>query len=185
MVRRSRALFASLVASIRSRSARQGPSFGSGWTSREYSKQVAPERSTLRTVLRDTFSSRTISLIDFPLTKCSRRIRPIVSTTSIPPPPTRVPQAGSLCDSSQTGSKLDADHPSTGVNLPRRNTGGLVPEQVAAFITAQQDFTPNIVVLDTLATAIAGEDENSSKAVNDPDWTVGIKLGRDRNGSYW
>jgi hypothetical protein len=38
------------------------------------------------------------------------------------------------------------------------------PEQVAAFITAQQDFAPNIVVLDTLATAIAGEDENSSKA---------------------
>jgi putative transposase len=76
----------------------------------------------LRTVLRDTFSSRTISLIDFPLTKCSRRIRPIVSTTSIPPPPTRVPQAGSLCNSSLTGSKLDADHPSTGVNLTRRNT---------------------------------------------------------------
>jgi hypothetical protein len=39
----------------------------------------------------------------------SRRIRPIVSTTSIPPPPTRVPQAGGLCNSSLTGSKLDAD----------------------------------------------------------------------------
>jgi hypothetical protein len=38
------------------------------------------------------------------------------------------------------------------------------PEEVAAFIKAQQDFGPNIVVLDTLATAIAGEDESSSKA---------------------
>ena len=38
------------------------------------------------------------------------------------------------------------------------------PEEVAAFIRAQQDFRPNIVVLDTLATAIAGEDENSSRA---------------------
>jgi len=38
------------------------------------------------------------------------------------------------------------------------------PEEVAAFIKARQDFNPNIVVLDTLATAIAGEDENSSKA---------------------
>ena len=38
------------------------------------------------------------------------------------------------------------------------------PEEVAAFIEAQKDFKPDIVVLDTLATAIAGEDENSSKA---------------------
>ena len=60
-----------VVASILSRSARQGPSFGSGWTSRAYSKQIAPERSTLRTVLRETFSSRTSCLIDLPLTKCS------------------------------------------------------------------------------------------------------------------
>jgi AAA domain/Bifunctional DNA primase/polymerase, N-terminal len=37
-------------------------------------------------------------------------------------------------------------------------------DEVAAFIEAQQDFSPNIVVLDTLATAIAGEDENSSRA---------------------
>ena len=38
------------------------------------------------------------------------------------------------------------------------------PEEVAAFIEAQKDFEPSIIVLDTLATAIAGEDENSSKA---------------------
>ena len=36
--------------------------------------------------------------------------------------------------------------------------------QVTAFIKAQADFSPNIVVLDTLATATAGEDENSSRA---------------------
>jgi hypothetical protein len=37
-------------------------------------------------------------------------------------------------------------------------------DQVTAFIEAQRDLNPDIVVLDTLATAIAGEDENSSKA---------------------
>jgi hypothetical protein len=39
-------------------------------------------------------------------------------------------------------------------------------DQVRAFIEAQQDLGPDIVVLDTLATAIAGEDENSSKAAS-------------------
>src|SRR5947209_5689547 len=87
-----------------------------------YSKEVAPDRRTLRTVLRDTFSARTISLIDLPRTKCSRLIRPIVSTTSIPRHPLASP-SGSACTSLRKGgSKLDADHPSTGVNLPRRNT---------------------------------------------------------------
>jgi hypothetical protein len=43
-----------------------------------------PRSKNLRTVLRDMFRSRAISLIDLPLTKCSRRIRPIVSTISIP-----------------------------------------------------------------------------------------------------
>src|SRR3982074_3949509 len=38
----------------------------------------------LRTVFRDTFRSRAISLIVLPLMKCSRRIRAIVSTISIP-----------------------------------------------------------------------------------------------------
>jgi Bifunctional DNA primase/polymerase, N-terminal/AAA domain len=40
----------------------------------------------------------------------------------------------------------------------------MAANDVTAFIEAQQDFMPNIVVLDTLATALAGEDENSSKA---------------------
>ncbi len=39
-----------------------------------------------------------------------------------PPPPARIPKRISLHITAQRGSKLDADHPSTGVNLPRRNT---------------------------------------------------------------
>ena len=45
-------------------------------------------------MLRDMFRSRAIYLIDFPLTKCSRRIRPIVSTISIPHRPLQT-KAGS------------------------------------------------------------------------------------------
>jgi hypothetical protein len=82
---------ASFAASIWSRSSGHGPTFGRGCTWRPYSKAVAPERSTLRTVFRDTFSSRTISLIDLPLIKCSRLIRPIVSTTCIPHHPLASP----------------------------------------------------------------------------------------------
>src|SRR5207302_5974421 len=52
---------------------------------RSYSNEVTPDRRTLRTVFRDTLRSRAISLIVLPLRKCSRRIRPIVSTVSIPP----------------------------------------------------------------------------------------------------
>src|SRR5207237_10006609 len=58
--------------------------FGRGWTSRSYANDVAPDRTTLRTVFRDTRRSRAISLIALPLRKYSRRIRPIVSTVSIP-----------------------------------------------------------------------------------------------------
>src|ERR1700761_104932 len=43
----------------------------------------AAERNPLRTTFRDRPSSRQISLIGLPCTKCSRRIFPIVSTTSI------------------------------------------------------------------------------------------------------
>src|SRR5262249_32825472 len=127
-VSRSRTGFASLLESIRSRSARHDPSFGRGCTVRRYSKEVAPERRTLRTVFRDTFSSRTISLIDLPLTKRSRLIRAIVSTTNIPPTTRSNPERVSLHVTAQRRSKLDADHPSTGVDLPRRNT----PEDIAS-----------------------------------------------------
>jgi len=43
-----------------------GVDFGSGWTSRSYSNDVALERSTLRTTLRESFSSRQIALIGLP-----------------------------------------------------------------------------------------------------------------------
>jgi hypothetical protein len=46
-----------------------------------------------RTVLRNILRSRAISLIDFPLVKCSRRIPPIVSTTSIPTARSNLKQA--------------------------------------------------------------------------------------------
>jgi hypothetical protein len=36
-------------------------------------------------------------------------------------------------------------------------------EQVEAFVAEYGDFAPNVVVIDTLATATAGEDENTSK----------------------
>src|SRR4029077_12403654 len=39
-----------------------------------------------------------------------------------PPPPARHPKRVSLPVIAKRGSKLDADHPSTGVNLPRRIT---------------------------------------------------------------
>src|SRR5438874_11211427 len=83
-VRCSRAALASFPASSASSSAIHRPSFGLGWTSRSYANDVAPDRTTLRTVFRDTRRSRAISLIALPLRKYSRRIRPIVSTVSIP-----------------------------------------------------------------------------------------------------
>jgi hypothetical protein len=36
-------------------------------------------------------------------------------------------------------------------------------DQVTAFIEAQKDFAPNIVVLDTLATALAGEERIAAR----------------------
>src|SRR5262249_48804127 len=90
---------------------------------RSYSNEVAPDRSTLRTVFRDTFRSRAISLIVLPLRKCSRRIRPIVSTVSIPPPPASN-QSEQRIRPNGRGSILDADPPAQGVKIARRNTLG-------------------------------------------------------------
>src|SRR5271166_846347 len=108
-VNRSRCGFVSFAASSWSRSSRHDPSFGRGCTRRLYSNAVAPERTTLRTVFRDTFNPRAISLIDLPLIKCSRLIRPIVSTTSIPRHPLASP------------SGQPADHIATGVKMGRRS----------------------------------------------------------------
>src|SRR3954463_574629 len=104
-----------------SSSAVHRPSFGRGCTSRSYSAEVAPDRRTLRTVFRDTLRSRAISLIVLPLRKCSRRIRPIVSTVSIPPPPASN-QSEQRIRPNGRGSILDADNPAQGVKIARRNT---------------------------------------------------------------
>src|SRR5712675_2428089 len=92
--------------------------------SRSYSNDVSPDRSTLRTVFRDTLRSRAISLIVLPLRKCSRRIRPIVSTVSIPSPPASN-QSEQRIRPNGRGSILDADNPAQGVKIARRNTSTL------------------------------------------------------------
>src|SRR6266480_2144530 len=89
--------------------------------SRSYSNDVSPDRSTLRTVFRDTLRSRAISLIVLPLMKCSRRIRPIVSTVSIPPP-LAWNQSEQRIRPTCKGSILDADPPAQGVKIARRIT---------------------------------------------------------------
>jgi hypothetical protein len=55
-----------------------------------------------------------------PCTKYPRRIFAIVSTTSILNPAPVI--TGALWDPMPTGSRLDADHPLSGVLLPRRST---------------------------------------------------------------
>src|SRR6266446_10727447 len=122
-----------------SSSAVHRPSFGRGCTSRSYSAEVAPDRRTLRTVFRDTLRSRAISLIVLPLRKCSRRIRPIVSTVSIPPPPASN-QSEQRIRPNGRGSILDADNPAQGVKIARRNTAS------ADIPAATQLFTPNWIV---------------------------------------
>src|ERR1700691_4237479 len=92
--------------------------------SRSSSNDVSTDRSTLRTVFRDTFRSREISLIVLPLMKCSRRIRPIVSTVSIPPP-LAWNQSEQRIRSTCRGSILDADPPAQGVKIARRMTAEL------------------------------------------------------------
>ena len=74
----------------------------------------------MRTVLRETFRSRSIALIALPWTKCSRRIRAIVSTTNIPVTPSV--QNGEPWINHSQGSKLDADYPQKGGNIARRFT---------------------------------------------------------------
>ena len=85
-------------------------SFGRGWTNRSYSNEVSPDLSTFRTMFRHTFRSRASSLIVSPLMKCSRRIRAIVSTISIPNHLLRS-KGGSAIDQPIGGAILDADPP--------------------------------------------------------------------------
>src|SRR5712664_3019886 len=93
-----------------------------------YSKEVAPDRRTFRTVFRDTFRSRAISLIDLPLIRCSRLIRPIVSTTSIPRHPLAI-QSGQPACHRKTGVKVGRRSPlyrgqSSALTHFRRQGGG-------------------------------------------------------------
>src|SRR2546423_10383894 len=98
---------------------------------RSYSNDVIPERSTLRTVFRDTFRSRAISLIVLPLRKCSRRIRPIVSTVSISPR-CRFESKRAAQQAILQGVILDADPPTQGVKIARRITLALDPSYYEA-----------------------------------------------------
>jgi len=71
-------------------------------------------------VFRDTFRSRAISLVVLPLMKCSRRIRAIVFTISIPPTTCFVPKQAAQ----QTNLEeviLDADPPALGGQYCRPN----------------------------------------------------------------
>src|SRR6516164_3969418 len=89
---------------VAARSARAAGRPRAGALVRSYSNDVSPDRRTLRTVLRDTPRSRAISLIVLPLTKCSRRIRAIVSTTSIPDHP--LESKREACDSHTSGGQF-------------------------------------------------------------------------------
>ena len=95
-------------------------------------------RSTLRTVFRDTFRSRAISLIVLPLMKCSRRIRPIVSTVSIPPT-----------------ARLESKRAAHQANLKGVNFGRRSPR------SGGQNCTPNNSVNPL---GLSGSDENSCSA---------------------
>ena len=93
---------------------------------------VASERITLRTVLRETLTSRTISLIERPLTKNSRRIRATVSTTSIPPPPAQNSRAGSFATNIPWGVNFGRRSPdfrgSPDLQLDRKASGEPSPQ---------------------------------------------------------
>ena len=67
-----------------------GPSFGSGCTSRRYAMSASGARIALRTTLRDRCRSRAIALMAFP-DACSRRILNTVSNTNIPISPPDTP----------------------------------------------------------------------------------------------
>jgi hypothetical protein len=89
-----------------------------GGSSRPYSKDVAPDRSTLRIVFQETFRPRAISLIVLPSMKCPRRIRPIVSTVRISPSHLRSKRAAH--QPNLQGAILDADPPAHEVKIARR-----------------------------------------------------------------
>ena len=98
--------------------------------------------------MRDSFSSRAICLIDLPRSRCSRRIRAIVSTISIPSPPARA-KAGSRSFPRSGGQFWTPITPKTGSLFPRRNTrrptaggsGGYhQPRLLGQYVELEQDI---------------------------------------------
>ena len=83
---------------------------------------VIPVRITFRTTFFDSFRSRQIVLIPLPSVKCSRLIFAIVSTISIPCSASDNHRRHNGPNPRSVGSLLDADHPRSGVLIPRRST---------------------------------------------------------------
>ncbi len=125
-VSRSRGGLPAFAVSIRSRWSRQGPSLGKAAPRARRRNAVAPERMTLRTVLRETCRSRTMSLIARPAGEEPRRMRANRVHALHPPPPVRSSRRA-VCKSKLQGSELDADPPPQGVKVARRNTPSLPP----------------------------------------------------------
>lgn len=79
-------------------------------------------RITFRNTFFDSFRSRQIVLIPLPSVKCSRLIFAIVSTISIPCSASDNHRRHIGPNPRSVGSLLDADHPRSGVLIPRRST---------------------------------------------------------------
>ena len=91
----------------------------SGSPGQRSADSVLPDPSTLRTVLRETFRSRTISLIRAALDEKSHQIRVIVSQTYIPTP---VQARNGKHRQLTGGSKMNADHTAAGGAGPAHKT---------------------------------------------------------------
>lgn len=83
---------------------------------------VIPVRITFRTTFFDSLRSRQIVLIPLPSVKCSRLIFAIVSTISILRSASDNHRRHIGPNPRSVGSLLDADHPRSGVLIPRRST---------------------------------------------------------------
>jgi hypothetical protein len=82
-------------------------------------------------------------LIFLPWTKYARRTRPIVSTVIIPVSPRSRITCRSASDRGVKGSVLDANHPSNGVNIPRRGTSSGRTIHSGAQIAGATDDAPS------------------------------------------
>jgi hypothetical protein len=115
------AALAALPPGSASSSSVQRPSFGRGWTSRSYSNDVSPDRSTLRTVFRDTLRSRAISLIVLPL-KEMLAPNPADRLHCQRSPTTRFESKQAAHQANRRGSIFGRRSPAQGVKIARRIT---------------------------------------------------------------